>query len=103
MLTTNNDSTKRLEQGDIRKLADCDTVMGYSECGWYCLLGHKDGRRVVHAHAESLKTVQLQAVAAGYEWDGSGMREVGPERQIELMRELAGSGAIDPRYGVPFR
>lgn len=34
-------------------LAVCDDVHTYDECGWACLIGYQNGRRVLHVHFKS--------------------------------------------------
>lgn len=50
LIVANNDPTQRGTPQHIQLLKECDDVRTYTECGWFCVLGYKDGKRIVHAH-----------------------------------------------------
>jgi len=53
ILIKNNDPTTKGSAATIAALAECDDVHRYTECGFFCVLGYKGNRRVVHAHFNS--------------------------------------------------
>jgi len=53
LLVVNNDSTRRVRNGDSELLAKCDDVSYYKECGWYCLAGWQGKKRLLHLHFDS--------------------------------------------------
>lgn len=53
ILAFNNDTTRRGTMADIALLKECDDVRTYRECGWFCVAGWKDDKRLVHAHFNS--------------------------------------------------
>lgn len=90
MLTVNNDPTGRFEGRHIEILAGCDEVRDYEECGWFCILGYKDGRRVVHVHANRRDDVVAEALARGYRWTGRGPVRMTPGEASESRRNIWG-------------
>lgn len=53
LLVANNDSTKQGTHADIELIKTRDDFITYSECGWFCVTGWKNDRRIVHAHFHS--------------------------------------------------
>ncbi len=54
ILTTNNDPSVRFDVALARVLTEqCDDVKAYSEAGWFCVIGYKGQKRLVHAHCGS--------------------------------------------------
>lgn len=52
LLVVNNDSTSRPGSDFVKKLAECDDVSEYTECGWFCVTGWRivNGERIRHVH-----------------------------------------------------
>lgn len=49
--TNVNDSTKKLNSDMVRILKQDDVeIRTYSECGYFCIMGWKGDKLVVHAH-----------------------------------------------------
>ncbi len=93
LITANNDPSQRLQAGDIELLAECERVHAYPECGYYCVIGHKDGRRVVHAHAHSRDEVAAEAAERGYRWTERGPVRFTPAEARESRRNRWGKGS----------
>lgn len=56
LMTVNNDPSRKLSSEDCRLLKEsCDDVRTYREAGWFCVLGYKGDKRLVHAHCNSEK------------------------------------------------
>lgn len=57
LLTVNNDSTSRPGPDFVKRLNECDDVIKYEECGWFCVTGWRmvngERRRHVHTHFNS--------------------------------------------------
>lgn len=54
ILTANSDPTRRLTHEDVTALREqCDDWRTYWECGWFCVIGYKERRRIVHAHCDN--------------------------------------------------
>lgn len=90
MLVANNDPTSRFEGRHVETLAECDRVVTYEECGWFCVLGYKGGERVVHAHANRAEDVVREAEARGYRWTGRGPVRMTPEEARKARASLWG-------------
>jgi hypothetical protein len=103
LLTVNNDPTGLLSGEHIKALAECDDASTYTECGWFCVLGHRDGRRVVHAHARGGQEEFLSLAAShGYRWTGRGLVAMtAAERQAQSRYDKSGyrHRAYDGRPG----
>jgi hypothetical protein len=50
LIIANNDPTERGTAKHIEMLKQCDDVTTYTECGWFCVLGYKGDKRIVHVH-----------------------------------------------------
>jgi hypothetical protein len=60
LLTPNNDPTEKFSSRHVSLLRDeCDDIKTYRECGWFCVLGYKGEKRLVHAHCNSEEDYEI--------------------------------------------
>lgn len=53
-MTHNPINSVRAHQGHALQFAECDDITFYTEGGWWCAMGWKNGRCVIHVHASSM-------------------------------------------------
>lgn len=60
ILTGNNDPTRKFSGNDADLLrSECDDIRTYTECGWFCVVGYKGDKRLVHAHCNSREEYEI--------------------------------------------
>lgn len=60
IITYNNDPSEKFTAAHARLLrTECDDVKTYMECGWFCVLGYKGSKRLVHAHCNSQQDYEV--------------------------------------------
>lgn len=82
LLVANNDTTSQGTREDIVLLKTCDDVITYFECGWFCVTGWKDEKRLVHAHFNSEEEYRRMVNPRPFDADAGGPRPRGARRFI---------------------
>lgn len=75
ILTTNNDPTRRLSSKHVDLLRNqCDDVRTYMECGWFCVVGYKGDKRLVHAPCNNREEYEtsMGLLRQSNPWNGYG-------------------------------
>lgn len=76
----------------IPRLAECDRVVTYSECGYFCVAGYRNGDRAVHAHMSHADEFRSALDGQGYRLAGDVLRRLSDEerRAARLARGAKG-------------
>lgn len=53
IIPSNGPGTESPTPEKLRLLKECDEISTYPECGWYCVIGYKERRKVVTLHSNS--------------------------------------------------
>jgi hypothetical protein len=80
----------------IPKLADCDDVFTYRECGYFCVIGSKNGRRIVHAHMGDAEAFRSELDWHGYRLSGRALVPMSDEEHAEA-RGNSWKGSFHPK------
>lgn len=75
IITYNNDPSEKFTAAHARLLrTECDDVKTYMECGWFCVLGYKGSKRLVHAHCNSQQDYEVAVglLRRASKWDSYG-------------------------------
>ena len=75
ILTVNNDPTQRFSSKHVDLLRNqCDDVRTYMECGWFCVIGYKGDKRLVHAHCNNREEYEtsMGLLRHSNPWNGYG-------------------------------